>query len=416
MPKIFCIILIFFFKLFSIFYKYDTYQIIKKFKIKQLFNEYNISIENNNKSILSYYQSLISKYSNKKDLEFKNNPLISIIIPLYNNKNQYILRSLISIEAQTFKNIEIIYIDDFSENDSISLINILKLIDKRIILFLNEKNKGILYSKSLGVRISRGKYVIVLDQDDILLSKNLLKIAYEKLEKYELDILQFKRYNLNEKTRKINFIPEKKFPLYNSLVTQSELNKTKNFLNKSLGFTFNIWDKIIKKNVYINALNFLGKELYNSKIVQREDHIFSFALYKVAQKYMRTNIDGYLYINHNNQITKNINQQKSSLVYDEFTFLDFLYINTNETEEEKNIFFREFLIIITKLKVCIKVNNNIIKKLVFKVCDYSINSKFIGKYKNNILNFCNKFKKLNIKFHLNYNLNLILALKNYILK
>lgn len=290
----------------------------------------------------------------------------------------------------------------------------MKLIDKRIVLFLNEKNKGILFSKSLGVRISRGKYVIVLDQDDILLSKNLLSIAYEKLEKFELDILQFKRYNLIEKTGKIKFIPEKIFPFYNSLVTQPELNQTKNFLNESLGFTFNIWDKIIKKNVYINALNLLGKELYNSKIVQREDHIFSFALYKVAQKYMRTNIDGYLYINHYNQITKNINNQKSSLVYDEFTFLNFLYINTNESEEEKNIFFREFLIIITKLKVCIKVNNNIIKNLVFKVCDYSINSKFIGKYKKSVLNFCNKFKRLNAKFRINYNLNMILALKNII--
>ena len=102
---------------------------MKILKIKKLFNEYNLSIlEYKNETILfSYYQSLISKYSNKKDLEFKNNPLISIIIPLYNNKKQYILRSLISIEAQTFKNIEIIYIDDFSENDSISLINILKL-------------------------------------------------------------------------------------------------------------------------------------------------------------------------------------------------------------------------------------------------------------------------------------------------
>ncbi len=390
---------------------------MKILEIKRLFNEYNLSVLNyKNKTILfSYYQSLILKYSNKKDLEFKNNPLISIIIPLYNNKKQYILRSLISIEAQTFKNIEIIYIDDFSENDSISLINILKLIDKRILLILNNKNKGILFTKSLGVKISRGKYVFVLDQDDILLSKNLLKNAYEILEKYELDILQFNRYNLNEKTGKIDFVPEKIFPFYNSIITQPELSQTKNFLNKSFAFTFNIWDKIIKKKVYINALNFLGKELYNSKIIQREDHIFTFALYKVAQKYMRTNIDGYLYINHYNQITKNINEQKSSLVYDEFTFLNFLYINTNETEEEKNVFFREFLIIIINLNVCIKVNNDKIIELVYKVCDYSIKSKFIGEYKKNILNFCNKFINLNTQFYINYNLDIILSLKKIII-
>ena len=50
---------------------------------------------------------------------------------------------------------------------------------------------------------------------------------------------------------------------------------------------------------------------------------------------MRTNIDRYLYINHYNQISKNLNEQKSSLLYNEFTFLNFLYNNTNEIEEEK---------------------------------------------------------------------------------
>ena len=153
---------------------------------------------------------MIKKYSTEKDLEFKINPFISIIIPLYNNKKEYILRSLLSIEAQTFKNIEIIYIDDSSKNDSFSLIKILKLIDKRILLLINEKNRGILYSKSLG-EISRGKYVIVLEQDDIILPKNLFNIIYEKVEFFDLDILQYKHIILNETNRKINFIQEKNF-------------------------------------------------------------------------------------------------------------------------------------------------------------------------------------------------------------
>ena len=118
---------------------------------------------------------------------------------------------------------------------------------------------------------------------------------------------------------------------------------------------------------------------------------------------MRINIDGYLYIKHKAQATNNINAQKSSLVYDEFTLLYFLYNNTNETEKEKQIFFRQFLLIIKGLNVCIKVNNNNIKLLVFKICNLSLNSKFINKSKNRILKFCNKFKKLNIKINFKYN-------------
>jgi glycosyltransferase involved in cell wall biosynthesis len=253
--------------------------------IKKLFNEYNLLFkkDNNMTALLPYYNSLINKYSNKKDLKFKKNPLISIIIPLYNNKNEYILRSLMSIEAQTLKNIEIIYINDYSKNDSIFFLNILKIIDKRILLIKNEKNRGILYSKSLGVKISRGKYVIVIDQDDIFLSKNILSVLYENSERYKLDILQFKSQIFFEVNKTVKFRPEKKFPLYGSIITQPKLGEIENFLNYSLGFTYNLWDKIIKKNIYLKAINFIGEDLFNSKIVQREDHIITLPLYNLLK-------------------------------------------------------------------------------------------------------------------------------------
>ncbi len=401
MKYIFTFLSILFLLLSLYFYKYynkknEKTEKNEKYKInqyKKIFNEFNeLSIlESKNQTLLkNYYYSIISKYSTKKDLEFKNNPFISIIIPLYKNKKEYILRSLLSIEAQTLKNIEIIYIDDYSQDESINLIKILKLIDNRISLVINNKNRGILFSKSLGVKISRGKYVIVVDQDDIFLSKILFDTIYKKTEKYNLDILQYKRVIFIENKKKIIFIPNKNFPNYNSIIVQPILGETKNFLNNSLAFSFNLWDKIIRKHIYIKALNFVGENLYKSKIIQREDHIVTFALYKVANRYMRINIDGYLYIKHPKQASHNLNNQKSSLVYDEFTFLDFLYNNTNETKEEKNIFLREFLNIL-KLKVCIKVNENKIKLLVYKICDYSLKLD-----KNEIfLKFCEKFKKKN---------------------
>lgn len=401
MKYIFTFLSILFLLLSLYFYKYynkknEKTEKNEKYKInqyKKIFNEFNELpiLESKNQTLLkNYYYSIISKYSTKKDLEFKNNPFISIIIPLYKNKKEYILRSLLSIEAQTLKNIEIIYIDDYSQDESINLIKILKLIDNRISLVINNKNRGILFSKSLGVKISRGKYVIVVDQDDIFLSKILFDTIYKKAEKYNLDILQYKRVIFIENKKKIIFIPNKNFPNYNSIIVQPILGETKNFLNNSLAFSFNLWDKIIRKHIYIKALNFVGENLYKSKIIQREDHIVTFALYKVANRYMRINIDGYLYIKHPKQASYNLNNQKSSLVYDEFTFLDFLYNNTNETKEEKNIFLREFLNIL-KLKVCIKVNENKIKLLVYKICDYSLklNKKKI------FLKFCKKFKKKN---------------------
>ena len=297
-------------------------------KTKKLFDEYNLPIlESNNKSTLFfYYEALIKKYCSKNDLEFKKNPLISIVIPLFNNKKEYILRSLLSIEAQTLKNIEIIYIDDYSTNNSTNLLNILKMIDKRIILIKNERNRGILFSKSFGVKMSRGKYVIVKDQDDIFLSKKLFSIVYKLSEKYNLDILQYDRLILNFDNKNIIFFPDKFYPNYDSIIIQPSLGKTINFLNKSLSITFNLWDKIIKKKVYLKALKIIGENLLNSKIIQKEDFIVTIALYKVANKYMRINKYGYLYIAHNQQATFNLsNQSNEQRIYDEFTFLDYLY-------------------------------------------------------------------------------------------
>ena len=134
------------------------------------------------------------------------------------------------------------------------------------------------------MKLARGKYVIVCVQDDMFLSKNLLNIIFEKSEKFKLDILQFKSSKIIGNNI-IKFKPEKSFPEYDSIITQPMLGNIENYLNNSVGFSFNLWDKIIKKIVYIEALNNIGEDLFNSKIVQREDHIITLALYKVAERY-----------------------------------------------------------------------------------------------------------------------------------
>ena len=95
--------------------------------------------------------------------------------------------------------------------------------------------------------MARGKYVIILAQDDMILSKNLLNILYENCEKNKLDILQFKSSKTLDKNEIIQLKMEKIFPEYDSIIIQPELGKIENYLKYSIGFTFNLWDKMIKK-------------------------------------------------------------------------------------------------------------------------------------------------------------------------
>ena len=113
-----------------------------------------------------------------------NNPKISIISPIY-NRERYIIRLLKCIQYQNFKNIEIILVDDCSIDKSVKIIEENILIDKRIQLIKNIKNKGTFISRNIGVLFSKGKYLLIPDPDDII-SKNIINICYKYAEKKKL--------------------------------------------------------------------------------------------------------------------------------------------------------------------------------------------------------------------------------------
>ena len=94
------------------------------------------------------------------------NPKISVIIPIYNG-GKYLNYSLKSVQNQNMKDIEIIIIDDNSNDNSLEIIKNYMKTDKRIRLIENRENRKILFCKSLAVLNSKGKYIIEIDQDDM---------------------------------------------------------------------------------------------------------------------------------------------------------------------------------------------------------------------------------------------------------
>ena len=119
-----------------------------------------------------------------------NNPKISVVMPVYNGE-KYIKSALTSIQNQDLKDIEIIMIDDHSEDNSVNLIHELMKNEPRIKLYENKENKGILYSKCFGVNVSKGKYIMLLDEDDIFGQRKAFSTLYKLAEKDDLDILGF---------------------------------------------------------------------------------------------------------------------------------------------------------------------------------------------------------------------------------
>ena len=119
-----------------------------------------------------------------------NNYDISIVIPCY-NVSQYLEKCIKSIENQTLKDYEIIFINDGSIDNTLEFLNNYPFKKgKSNIHILSFKNQGVSQSRNEGIKIATGKYIYFLDPDDWI-SPNTLLENYNLCEQYNCDAIQF---------------------------------------------------------------------------------------------------------------------------------------------------------------------------------------------------------------------------------
>ena len=141
---------------------------------------------------------LFKLFKNEILINVKNNhknehPKVSIISPVY-NREKNIPIFIRSIQNQILTSIELIFVDDCSEDNSIDIIEKYKNDDSRIILIKNKKNKGTLISRNIGALKARGEFLVFPDSDDIL-SRDILNICYQFCKKYNYDLVRFNMHS-----------------------------------------------------------------------------------------------------------------------------------------------------------------------------------------------------------------------------
>lgn len=120
---------------------------------------------------------------------------ISVIIPIY-NQEKYLSDCLDNIINQSFRDIEILCINDGSTDNSLEILEDYALKEERIRI-ITQENQGLAATRNRGIEIANGKYVYFIDSDDYLESTALEKL-HDLSEKLDPDFIMFKLNNFDE--------------------------------------------------------------------------------------------------------------------------------------------------------------------------------------------------------------------------
>ena len=206
-------------------------------------------------------------------------PKISILIPVY-NVEKYLRECLDSAIEQTEKDIEIICVDDASEDNSLEILQEYENKDTRIRLLKHSQNMGLCKTRKDAVEIATGRYILFLDSDDYL-SLNACEELYKEVIDKKVDFLQFGTNLLkNENVSNEMYEWVENF-LHPSLEDIESDNLVKEcFVNHK--FNCNLWNKIYKREICQMAYN----QIEDGKYTSAEDRYAMFLICYYARTYI----------------------------------------------------------------------------------------------------------------------------------
>lgn len=216
----------------------------------------------------------------------------SFIVPVYNTE-KYLKKCLDSLVNQTYKDFEIIVVNDGSTDKSSNIISKYQKKYKNIIV-IDKENEGLSMARNRGVQKSSGKYIIFVDSDDYV-SNKLLEEVDKKID--DSDILRFQIATEDEEYTKINEYHEEEFESMCGYDAFKYLS--------SYHFVEPAWCYVIRKNYYIE-----NKFSFKRGVYHEDFGLIPYVIYK-ARKVKSVDFIGYYYIQRNGSIMNNNDYKKT---------------------------------------------------------------------------------------------------------
>lgn len=166
-----------------------------------------------------------------------NKPVLSIIIPVY-NVEEYLERCIKSIIQQTYKQWELILVNDASKDASMQICEKYAKIDKRIIVIHKKSNEGALKARNTGLAVAQGSVIAFVDGDDWI-EPNMYEGLLEYMERYQADAVEGSYY-LNEKNKQVAIKNDGKCIVYSGKEALYKLHTLETITDK-------LWTRIYRK-------------------------------------------------------------------------------------------------------------------------------------------------------------------------
>ena len=263
------------------------------------------------------------------DKKIINEPAVSIIIPVYNNKND-ILKTLRSIQNQSFKNVEIILVDDFSTEDIKGYYKQLIDEDPRVRVFYHMSKMGLFKSRLNGLLYSKGKYILHFNVGDLFSDNFILEDIYKTITKYNLDSLRFSYKTYRDIGNYVYNITTHVYPPDDLRIKYGRVLENVN--EEGYGY---IWNRLVRTNSFIKSLDNVNSHIFNAYKNVREDIWWnSFANYG-AFGHTTLNRVGYINYKPSEELKNGTEAERDSsikeIIYD---WIFFYLIKTKEGKKK----------------------------------------------------------------------------------
>ena len=241
-------------------------------------------------------------------------PLISIIVPAYNS-GKYIERCIKSLLQQTYYKLEIIIIDDGSEDNTSAVCQNLVKQDERIKYFYQD-NKGVSSARNLGLKKCHGSYIIFVDSDDWILPETIFELVKLISSHKDVNVIMYsisnKKSPQKDKASKAFFGKENVIKIIPKLIINESINSCCNKLYKL---------EVIKNN----------KISFDERIKIGEDALFNYSLFFFIKSLVIIEKCFYVYTKENN---KSLTSREYSLKFQDLFYINKCLIDTIKLQKD----------------------------------------------------------------------------------